>query len=385
MPFSAAISRHPLPTHAAGEVIGAVVEDLGERPDLALLLVTGAFAGALDDLADTVAKLVRPAAFLGSTAASVLAGDEMVEGTGAVVLFAATWRGRLRHGSRGLRTIAFDAERDGPGWRVTGGEDLTGAAGTLLLLSRRDRFPTERFVDELHRRNPDLAIVGGSASSPNEIGEEGLVLDGRRVSSGAVGVLLPPGVPVRAAVSQGARPVGEPLVVTAARDGLIEELAGRPALDRVLETAGAASIEDRRALARAMNLGLILRERADEALPGDVLVRRVPGADRTTRAVAVDAEVPVGTTVQLQARDARAAEEDLLTVLSGELAAGALVFGDLVRGRGGHGIASRDAASVADHVPGRAIAGLACAAEIGPIAGRPWLHDESIVVLLFDD
>ena len=46
MPYAAAVSEHPLPTHATGEVIGQVLEAVGERPDFAVLFATAAFAGA---------------------------------------------------------------------------------------------------------------------------------------------------------------------------------------------------------------------------------------------------------------------------------------------------------------------------------------------------
>ena len=40
MTFGAAISEHPLATQATGEVVGQVLEQVGEAPDLAVLFVT---------------------------------------------------------------------------------------------------------------------------------------------------------------------------------------------------------------------------------------------------------------------------------------------------------------------------------------------------------
>ena len=37
MPFAAALSEHPLPTHAIGEAVGQVLERLGEEPDALIL------------------------------------------------------------------------------------------------------------------------------------------------------------------------------------------------------------------------------------------------------------------------------------------------------------------------------------------------------------
>ncbi len=45
MPFAAAMSEHPLTAHAAGEVTGAVLERIGDRPDFATVFVTPPHAG----------------------------------------------------------------------------------------------------------------------------------------------------------------------------------------------------------------------------------------------------------------------------------------------------------------------------------------------------
>src|SRR6476619_6331903 len=83
------MSEHPLPTDATGEVIGQVLESLGEAPDLATVFVTAAHGGALEDIAAAVRRILRPATLLGATAVSVLGGDREVEDQPAVSLWAA--------------------------------------------------------------------------------------------------------------------------------------------------------------------------------------------------------------------------------------------------------------------------------------------------------
>ncbi len=41
MPYGAGLSDHPLPTHAAADACQQVLDQLGPRPDLALLFITG--------------------------------------------------------------------------------------------------------------------------------------------------------------------------------------------------------------------------------------------------------------------------------------------------------------------------------------------------------
>ncbi|CAN5785818.1 FIST C-terminal domain-containing protein [soil metagenome] len=385
MGFASAISEHPLATHAVGEVVGQILDQIGDAPDLAVLFVTGAFAGATEDLAHAVRELLHPGAFVAATASSVLANDREVEERAAVVLFAASWGGRLRVGAGGARAVQFEATREGDGWRLTGTDDIAVDGATLVLLADPYSFPVDGFLEELALRAPGLQVVGGLASAATAAGGNRLVADGSVRDHGAVGIFLPPGSPVRALVSQGCRPVGEPLVVTRSSGTLLEEIAGRPALDRVLESAEAASPEDRSLMARGLHVGVVLDESQESFAQGDFLIRDVLGADRTTRAVAVGADIEVGSTIQFHVRDADSADLDLRATLAGEDGQAALVFTCTARGVRLFGEPHHDATVVSDHLGGGPTAGMFCAGEIGPVGPKAWLHASTATVLLFDD
>jgi small ligand-binding sensory domain FIST len=381
--FASALSQHPLATHAVGEVVGQVLEQVGPRPDFAVLFVTGAFAGATEDIAGAVRTLLEPRHLVGTTAVSVLAGDHEVEDQPAVVLFAASWPGQVEPGA--IKTVVFDARPEGDGLRVVGTEDVDEPGATLVLLADPFSFPIDGFLAEMQHRSPDLTVVGGLASGASGRGGNRLVADRRVVDRGAVGLLLPAGLAITPLVSQGCRPVGSPLVVTASRDNLIQEIAGRPALERVMEAAEAATPEDRSLMARGLHLGLVVDEHRESFGQGDFLIRNVLGADRETKAVAVGAEVEVGATVQFQVRDADSADHDLRATLAGTGGRAALVF--TCNGRGTHlfGEPHHDATVVSDHLDGGAVAGMFCAGEIGPVGNRPFVHGFSACVVLFDD
>lgn len=384
MSFTAAVSEHPLATHAVGEVVGVALEQVGPEPDVAIVFVTGPFAGATEDVAHAVSELLRPKTLIGATAVSVLAGPREVEGRPAVTLFAADWSGRLRTGGTGARAIHFETEPVDEGWRLTGSSRLADD-GTLVLLADPFSFPVDSFIDEIHRRHPRLKVVGGMASAATGPGGNRLVADGRTVDRGAVGLYLPEGVPLRPVVSQGCRPVGDPLVVTGADGNLISEIAGRPALDRIMETAEAASPDDRALMARGLQIGLVLDETRETFGSGDFLVRNVIGADRATKAVAIGAPVTLGTTIQFQVRDAASADADLRAVLAGQRGDAALVFTCNGRGAQLFGEPHHDANVINDHLDGGPTAGMFCAGEIGPVDGRPFLHGFATSMLLFDD
>ena len=77
--FAAGLSQHPDPAVAVGEVVGQVLEALGdpdEPPDLAMLFVTPPHAAAIeDDRRQAISATLRPRALLGCAAVSVVGGE----------------------------------------------------------------------------------------------------------------------------------------------------------------------------------------------------------------------------------------------------------------------------------------------------------------------
>jgi small ligand-binding sensory domain FIST len=386
VPFAAASSQHPLATHAVGEVVGQVLDQIHEAPDAAVLFVTPPFAGAMEDIAATVQATLRPQALVGCTSTAVLAGAQEIEQGPAIVLFAMRiWPTRFRSTVPLIRAVPIGITRDGDTTHVTAPVDLAQPDATLVLLADPFSFPTEAFVADLTARAPGLTVVGGLASGASGPGGNRLVADRSITAEGAVALLLPPGVPARAVVSQGCEPVGEPLVVTQATGNVIVEIAGQPALDRLMAQAAAATPEDRSRMARGLQVGLVLDERKAEFERGDFLVRNVLGADHERRAVAVGAEVEVGTTVQFQVRDGASADEDLRDLLADQQGDAALVFTCTGRGSRLFGEEDHDAGVINAHVLGQATAGMFSGGEIGPVGGQHFVHTMSASMLLFDD
>ena len=377
MPFAAALSEHPLPTHATGEVVGRILEELGPAPDLAVVFVTAPLAGALDDIAATIRATLQPTTLLGATAVSVLGGDREVEEESAISLFAAQMSP--------VMPVRVKAERLGDGWRLE--STLAGPLGarTLVLLADPFTFPVEDFLEKLAVEEPELQVIGGMASAARGPGGNRLVLNGEVVADGAVGVLLDANTAATTLVSQGCRPVGQPLVVTRAERNVIYEIAGRPALERLQELAASLSPDDRRLLAAGVHLGRVMDESRAEFGRGDFLVRQVVGADREAQSLAVGDEIEVGTTIQFHVRDADSADEDLRALLTGASSSAALVF--TCNGRGTHlfDAPHHDASVINSQLAGGATSGMFCAGEVGPIGGRNFVHGFTASVLLFDD
>lgn len=372
--FGAAVSVHPEPAAAVGEVAGAVLERTGPGPDVALLFVSGHDDDAVDDIADAVRQVLRPGALAGARTVGVIGGPVEVEDDPAV----SVWAGRTGP----AEAVRLEAVRTHDGVAVGGmPTELGSGRRTLLLLSDPLTFPTEALVAATNDRHPELAVVGGLAT-PSVRGTTRLVLDDRVHHDGAVGVLLPEGIGETTVVSQGCRPVGEPFIVTAAEGNVVRELGSRPAMERLGAVVDSVSEEDRALMARGLHVGLVIDESAADFGRGDFLIRAVLGADHRSGSLRVGDRIAVGTTLQFHVRDADTADADLRQMLSLVDADAAVVFtcngrGTRLFGRPGH-----DAELVSDAVGGGPVAGMFCAGEMGPVQGRNHVHGFTSSVLL---
>ena len=377
--FAAGLSEHPNAPVATGEVIGQVLEGLGDAgrpsPDLALVFVTPVFARHLEEIAATIRATLQPRTLLGCAAVSVVGGNREVERGPGISL----WAGRTGP----VTPFHLEVVRAPDGYAFTGWpDDMPEDPSALLLLPDPFSFPTDELLQRLQVDRPGMPVVGGLASAANQPGGNRLVIDDRVVRNGAVGAFLGPEVTVSTVVSQGCRPVGHPFVVTRAEESIVYELAGRPAVERLQEVAAGLSDDDRELLADLVQIGRVIDERKVDFGPGDFLVRPVVGADPNSGALRVGDVVSVGSTTQFQVRDAASADLDLRRMVGGRTAEAALVFTCNGRGTNLFPEPHHDAAVVSETLSGAPVAGMFCAGELGPIGERNFMHGFTASVVL---
>ncbi|HMG45597.1 MAG TPA: FIST N-terminal domain-containing protein [Acidimicrobiales bacterium] len=373
MSYAAAISRHPASADATAEVVGQVLDAGGHGADLAVLFCSGEHVDAFADVVGTVQALAGPKRLVGITAGGVVGRTEEVENEPALSL----WTAHLGYVPEPVRLTAASTTA---GIALQGLPQGTGHQ-TALLLADPFSLPVPDLLDVVAVADNPLPVIGGLASAGMAPGQNRLVLDGEIFTEGAVGVLLDG---VETVVSQGCRPIGSPMIVTSADGNLVVELAGQSAIEQLEQLLGKLTPEDRELLASGgLHLGVVADEHQLAFQRGDFLVRNVVGADRERGALAVGATLEIGTTVQFHLRDAASADEDLRALLAGHDADAALLFTCNGRGRRLFGTPDHDAQLVAEHTSTRAVAGMFCAGEIGPIGGRSFLHSFTASVLLF--
>jgi small ligand-binding sensory domain FIST len=373
---SAAMSRTQEADLAAAEAADAAGVGLGTvSADLAIVLVTPDHGDGLAAVAAAVDARLEPGVLLGAVAEGVVGPDAEVEAGPAVVV----WTADLGEG----RAVPFRAwtlrpERGGiavAGWPETAPGELT------VVLADPFSFPMAEVVRRVGAERPGQPITGGLVTGGQ--GYSRLLLDGEVHEDGAVGVVLQR-VATDTIVSQGCRPVGEPLTVTAVDRNRILELAGAPATRRLRELLDEVDEGDRDLLQHGgLQLGLVADEVRDDYSPGDFLVRGVLGVDPEAGVITVGDLVHVGQTVQFQVRDAASARADLRQRLHGMGPAdGGLLFTCNGRGRALFGEPDHDLRRVTEELRAP-VAGAFCAGELGPVGARSHLHGftASVVVL----
>jgi small ligand-binding sensory domain FIST len=366
-------------------VVQALVPLAGLVPDLACVFVSG------DDPDECAAALTRAAELTGArnvvgcNAHGVFAAGRAVEAESGV----SVWVAHLP--SVSVRAFHLEVLRTSDSIAVLGMPERRDDDVVAVLLADPWSFPVDGFVGHSDEALRGLPLVGGLASGSTQAGGTRLLLDGKVHERGAVGVLLGGDLSVHPLVSQGTRPIGRPMTVTAADGSTILELAGRPALERAKDVVAELPEHEQPLAVRGLHLGIVMDEYADEHGQGDFLVRGIVAADHRSGSISVGDVVAVGTTVQFLLRDAQAATEDLAEVLGAFRSrvglrglAGALLFSCNSRGRAMFDSTEHDVRAVVDGLGTSSVAGFFAAGEIGPVGGRNHLHGFTATVLGFE-
>src|SRR4249919_1180049 len=110
--YAAALSLHPSPVEAVGEVAGEILERFdGTRPDLLVCFASPQHAGAFEDVAAGLRKLLEPGVMIGCTAVGVAGGSIEVEDGPGLSVLAARFGAVASTGSRSRRSTPTRASR----------------------------------------------------------------------------------------------------------------------------------------------------------------------------------------------------------------------------------------------------------------------------------
>lgn len=366
---------------AVAEASAEAVRDFGpEEPNLVITFLSFEHRDAAEDVAFFLGERFPAAAVIGCTAEGVIGGSRELEHGPAVTVLAAFLPDTFVT-PFGLRFVEEGGEGTYVGW-----PDHLSPDATLITLCDRFSFPAAHLAAHLNETRPGQLLIGGAATGGARSGDTRLFYGGKIFTDGAVVIAITGRIRIQTMVSQGCRPIGEPMTVTRADRNILFEVGGGPPLERIRDIWVNSSPRDRSLIQSGLQIGRVVDEYKTDFDRSDFLIRPVVGSDAESGFIAVGDILEIGETVQFHVRDPEAADDDLRHHIDALKThpAGALLFTCNGRGTNLFAEPDHDAATLTKAL-GIPLAGLFCAGEIGPVAGRNFLHGQTASVALFVD
>jgi small ligand-binding sensory domain FIST len=374
---NAAASRLCLGAYSEPAVIEAArgaLAEIGGRVSCAFAFVSADYGEQLSDFLELVQLHGHVPHLVGCSGSGIIGTDEEAEGaSGFSLLF-------LHLPGTEIRPFHFSP---GDGRTVPA---PAGAVDAWITLANPFGVVAEEWIENWNEEFSGVPCLGGLGSGGAQ-GDDVFCFYNRDAVEGGVALGFRGGVRIETIVSQGCRPIGEPLTITRSERNFVLGLGSRPAYEVLVEIVEKLPVSLRERAAGNLFAGLAVSEYIDDFKTGDFLVRNLLGADPEHGAVAIGAIPRVGQTLQFQLRDAASADEEL-THLAGAAAQRVRPFASLVfacNGRGRHlfGKPSHDARALSRSFGPTPSAGFFCNGEIGPVGRSNFVHGYTASVALF--
>lgn len=392
MPFFASVSTDPNLPAAIDEVCSAVRKTLNGPPHLAVCFISTAYRDLPDpsvaaDVASSLCTRLGTTNLIGGSAESIVGNTAELEWQPAVALWTAQFPPSAEITPFALQFESRGGEGVFAGWN----ESLDGPwprDASVVNLFDPFSFPADVFLERMNADFPGVPVVGGASSGAAAPGETMLFLGERVVKTGLVGVRLSGCGRTRALVSQGCRPIGEPMVITEAERNEIHRLGGRTAFEALDSVFRELPRRDQALVQKGIFLGRVVSEYRESFGLGDFLIRNVVQADPESGTVVAADFFRAGQTVQFHLRDAETAALDLRHHLRAAAAddfdaRGGLLFTCNGRGTRMFDCENHDLTCLREQFPNIQVAGMFAAGEVGPVAGANFLHGHTASALLF--
>lgn len=374
--------------HAAAEAAEQARAALdGATPDWCVVFASAEHGEQMPELLSALAEECGTPYVTGCSAAGIAAGGREIEGGPALGLLAVA--------SDRIRATPFLFHDDGDHGLTAGvriGQRLLASRGTGdLVLVWPDPYHVrpDRLLQGIDAAMGPIPVAGGAASSNGETADT-FQLCGAESSRAAVsGLRIGGEFRSRTAITQGCRPLCEPLLITRSHENLILEVEGQPALEAIRQRAPSEIVENPNRIFSHLFVGLLPESDGAPVMPGDYLIRNIVAADPDTGVVAIGDNVEEGQRILFAVREPRSAQDDLgrmldrMRVQTGDMTNRfGLYFNCLARGRSLYGKPGVDAARITQAFPGVPILGFFCNAELAPLRGVNHLFTYTGVLVL---
>jgi small ligand-binding sensory domain FIST len=360
------------------------------NPTLALVFISSHLSDDYSSIIEELNKSLRPQQLVGCSTYGTIGVHSEYEDTSAVSLLLLRGEG-VETSVHHIHQSQIE-ESTGPGYWHLETDIPSDAPKGIFLVADPFTVSIERLIRELNEAYPESPIVGGLASGENAARQTHLFHDDEVRAEGALIIFFQGQIRLESVVSQGCKPIGDPLIITKAETNVIYEIANQPSLKVLNEILMGLSPQERKRAQRNIFAGLAVNEYLEEFKRGDFLVRNLIGADQDAGSLTIGARVHVGQTIQFQMRDSEAAHEDMVHLLEqkkllfgSKKVKAALMCSCNGRGEGLFGKPHHDPLTLSHMLGDFPLAGFFCNGEIGPVGNRAFVHGYTCAMALLLD
>ena len=394
MRFASAFSTSPSLRTAIDDTCGAIVDAIDSPIDIAFVFFSCEYVAddteaglSIEKLAEELVNRLGTDHVIGCSGESIVANQYELQWQPALSIWAASFDAvQIDTCHLEFRTMGNDAGFEG--WP----DKLAGAwpdGSAIFTVADPFSFPMDVFLQRMNEDRELVPVIGGIASGATQPGESRLILGNEVFASGAVVVRINGDFDVDFVVSQGCRPIGNPLVITRAERNEIHELGGHSACDQLHSVFQTLPTREQQMVNKGLHVGRVISEYIDNPQQGDFLIRNVIQIDEESGMIAIADYVRPGQTVQFQIRDQETAHAELKHLLSQNVSESnsscqaALMFSCNGRGTRMFPVQHHDASLLREIVGAVPVGGFFAAGEVGPVGGRNFLHGFTTSIALF--
>ncbi len=369
MRCAAALSTHPIPAYATGDVIAELLALDQPQADLIVAFATPAFGGTSDDIIETIRVLLHPRNFILVVSDGVIgAGSEVTTGSGIALwslwLDESLGEESIQVFSVDDQVLAHDHEFD----------QTMRTASSVILFGDPEEPRVTDWIDQVCSLRVGRSISGALLAASRG----GLLRDCERNTTPSLLALALTGVDATVTLAHGTTALTAPMVVTNTVGLMLCEIDDQSALQVAKEVL--SSIELSRRATTAQDLAVALLEPDTDRV---VDVYRVLGADRTSDSLALSHALHVGDRIALLRQDRYGPLADLEDSLLGSSGLGALVFSCGSLNPETELVGTGEVGILGEALGTSAYAGIHAASVIGPGTGQSGLCSAPFSAVIF--
>lgn len=355
-------------------------------PNLVVLHASGDLEESLGAVAHALRNRFPGCRIVGQTAESVVAMGLELEETSAITSLALA----LPNAKIEPFHLEFVRTREGhafSGWPDA--EDWSDQLHAILAFGDPFSFPMDAWLERMNEDQPGLPIIGGMCSGGHGPGSSRLLWDDRLLDSGAVFVALGGDFHIRPIVSQGCRAIGATMQVTQARQNVLLELDGIPALQVLHQLFISLPTREQETFRHGLQLGKAVNPSSTSDSTESYVIRNIVGIEPDLQGLVIGDYLESGEQVRFHLRDEQTATADLESLLreaaiqDASAPAAALVFACNGRGSRLFSAPHHDAHSLQKRWPDLPTSGCFAAGEIGPVQSVNFFHGFTASMILF--